>query len=68
MENEIQFFIRSFERLQNYGDAVNFSYMQIQDLTDVEKLGYGCNDQYCVYLNRVNKMAVLAQCSRYESE
>lgn len=68
MENEIQFFIRSFERLQNYGDAVNFSYMQIQDLTDVEKLRYGCNDQYCVYLNRVNKMAVLAQCSRYESE
>lgn len=69
MQDDIDIFFRNFDRLMNsvgYGDCVNFAYRKILELPDVVRVRYGNNERYCVYVNHLCKIAVLAQSGRYE--
>lgn len=63
-----QYFIDKFLNFASYDEAVSFAYITIDDVPTVERVRYGSNERYCVYLKRSCKMAVLAQCARYDRE
>lgn len=65
-EADIQCFIRNFRRLGDYVECVNFVYIKIVEFPKVDRIRYGNKERYCVYISHADKMAVLAQCGRYE--
>lgn len=67
-DNFIEYFIAEFKAFDSYDQAVHFGFGKLLDMPDVERLRYGNNNRYCVFLNRKHQMAVLAQCTRYESK
>lgn len=61
-------FIDNFKKFPSYDEQVSFAFETILNLPNVKRFRYGKDERYCVFYNQEKRIAVLAQCGRYESE